>query len=118
MLVDRCCLCKRDGESVDHLLPHCDVASVLWNNIFICFSMFWVMPRRVIDLFACWLYLLLSNSFVNHVYFSPEGQWVASASFDKSVKLWSGATGKFIAAFRGHVGPVYHLRFELFPWFM
>ncbi|PWA40099.1 G-protein beta WD-40 repeat-containing protein [Artemisia annua] len=24
---------------------------------------------------------------VNHVYFSPDGQWIASASFDKSVKL-------------------------------
>ena len=50
---------------------------------------------------------------VNHVYFSPDGQWVASASFDKSVKLWNGTTGKFVAAFRGHVGPVYQIRFEL-----
>ncbi|KNA23871.1 hypothetical protein SOVF_021080 [Spinacia oleracea] len=46
---------------------------------------------------------------VNHVYFSPDGQWVASASFDKSVKLWNGVTGKFVAAFRGHVGPVYQI---------
>nr|GMC52978.1 notchless protein homolog [Ipomoea batatas] len=46
---------------------------------------------------------------VNHVYFSPDGQWIASASFDKSVKLWNGISGKFIAAFRGHVGPVYQI---------
>lgn len=46
---------------------------------------------------------------VNHVYFSPDGQWIASASFDKSVKLWNGTTGKFVAAFRGHVGPVYQI---------
>ncbi|KHN00752.1 Notchless protein like [Glycine soja] len=46
---------------------------------------------------------------VNHVYFSPDGQWVASASFDKSVKLWNGTTGKFVTAFRGHVGPVYQI---------
>uniref|UniRef100_A0A2C9VHE0 NLE domain-containing protein n=1 Tax=Manihot esculenta TaxID=3983 RepID=A0A2C9VHE0_MANES len=46
---------------------------------------------------------------VNHVYFSPDGQWVASASFDRSVKLWNGVTGKFVAAFRGHVGPVYQI---------
>lgn len=58
--------------------------------------------------------LVAFQQLVNHVYFSPDGQWVASASFDKSVKLWSGATGKFIAAFRGHVGPVYQIRFELF----
>ncbi|KAF2293425.1 hypothetical protein GH714_001633 [Hevea brasiliensis] len=46
---------------------------------------------------------------VNHVYFSPDGQWVASASFDGSVKLWNGVTGKFVAAFRGHVGRVYQI---------
>ncbi|KAJ3695720.1 hypothetical protein LUZ60_001097 [Juncus effusus] len=46
---------------------------------------------------------------VNHVYFSPDGQWIASGSFDKSVKLWNGITGKFIASFRGHVGPVYQI---------
>ncbi|KAL5719720.1 Notchless protein 1 [Ranunculus cassubicifolius] len=46
---------------------------------------------------------------VNHVYFSPDGLWIASASFDKSVKLWNGITGKFVAAFRGHVGNVYQI---------
>ncbi|CAK9181715.1 unnamed protein product [Ilex paraguariensis] len=46
---------------------------------------------------------------VNHVYFSPDGQWRASASFDKSVKLWNGITEKFVATFRGHVGPVYQI---------
>ncbi|OMO79578.1 hypothetical protein COLO4_24393 [Corchorus olitorius] len=45
----------------------------------------------------------------NHVYFSPDGQWLASASFDKSVKLWNAITGEFVAAFRGHVGPVYQI---------
>jgi len=39
---------------VDHLLLHCDVASTLWNLVFSRFGMSWVMPRRVIDLFACW----------------------------------------------------------------
>ena len=48
---------------------------------------------------------------VNHVYFSPDGKWIASGSFDKSVKLWNGITGDFVAAFRGHVGPVYQIRF-------
>jgi hypothetical protein len=54
IIVDKCCLCKRDGESVDHLLLHCDMVSALWNAIFNWFGMPWVMPRRVIDLFACW----------------------------------------------------------------
>lgn len=62
--------------------------------------------------------LLAYFQLVNHVYFSPDGQWVASASFDKSVKLWNGITGKFVAAFRGHVGPVYQIRFVSFNLFI
>eukprot|EP00850_Spirogloea_muscicola_P010001 SM000057S18431 [mRNA] locus=s57:512365:514563:- [translate_table: standard] len=46
---------------------------------------------------------------VNHVYFSPDGRWVASASFDRSVKLWDGASGRFVANLRAHVGPVYQI---------
>ncbi|CAJ2673221.1 unnamed protein product [Trifolium pratense] len=42
------------------------------------------------------------------VCFSPDGQWVASASFDNSVKLWNGTTGKFVATFR-HVRDVYQI---------
>ncbi|KAL0888471.1 hypothetical protein Bca101_012454 [Brassica carinata] len=49
------------------------------------------------------------NQLVNHVYFSPNGQWIASASFDKSVKLWDGVTGKFITDFRGHAKSVYQI---------
>ncbi|KJE92636.1 NLE1 protein [Capsaspora owczarzaki ATCC 30864] len=46
---------------------------------------------------------------VNHLSFSPDGRYITSASFDKSVKLWDGRTGKFICTFRGHVGPVYQV---------
>lgn len=49
---------------------------------------------------------------VNHVAFSPDGRWLASASFDKSVKLWDGKTGKFIKTLRGHVGSVYQVTFS------
>uniref|UniRef100_A0A0G4I0W4 NLE domain-containing protein n=1 Tax=Chromera velia CCMP2878 TaxID=1169474 RepID=A0A0G4I0W4_9ALVE len=46
---------------------------------------------------------------VNHVAFSPDGRWMASASFDKSVRIWDGRTGKLVCALRGHVGEVYQL---------
>jgi len=29
IVIDRCCMCKKNGENVNHLLLHCDVASVL-----------------------------------------------------------------------------------------
>ncbi|XP_074289878.1 notchless protein homolog [Silene latifolia] len=43
---------------------------------------------------------------VNSVGFSPDGQWLASGSFDKSVRLWNPRTGKFVHVFRGHVASV------------
>jgi ribosome assembly protein 4 len=43
---------------------------------------------------------------INHVAFSPDGLWIASSSFDNSLKLWSGIDGKFVLTFRGHVAPV------------
>ena len=43
------------------------------------------------------------------VQFSPDGRWLVSASFDKSIKLWDGVKGTFAATFRGHVGPVYQI---------
>ncbi len=47
------------------------------------------------------------------VCFSPDGRWILSASFDKSIKLWDGVKGTFVATFRAHVGPVYQVRAAL-----
>lgn len=46
---------------------------------------------------------------VNDLSYSSDGRYVASASFDKSVRIWDGITGKFIATLRGHVGPVFQV---------
>ncbi|EKV09804.1 Ribosome biogenesis protein Rsa4, putative [Penicillium digitatum] len=49
---------------------------------------------------------------VNHVTFSPDMAYIASAGFDNHVKLWNGRDGKFITTFRGHVGAVYQCCFS------
>lgn len=46
---------------------------------------------------------------INHVQFSPDGRFIISASFDKSLRLWDGFTGAFMGIFRGHVSPVYQI---------
>lgn len=46
---------------------------------------------------------------VNHILFSPDARYMASASFDKKVKLWCGRTGRFLATCSGHVGSVYQV---------
>ncbi|KAI9764821.1 MAG: hypothetical protein M1835_007495 [Candelina submexicana] len=49
---------------------------------------------------------------VNHVTFSPDGLFIASAGFDNHVKLWNARDGKFIATLRGHVASVYQCAFS------
>jgi hypothetical protein len=58
-MMDRCYMCKRNGESVDYSLLHYNVASTIWCVFFFFFffSLFGislVMPRRVVDLYNCW----------------------------------------------------------------
>lgn len=43
------------------------------------------------------------------VAFSPDTRLFASASLDKSVKIWDGRTAKFVGTLRAHVGPVYRV---------
>ncbi|KAL7444186.1 hypothetical protein ACHAXH_007095 [Discostella pseudostelligera] len=46
---------------------------------------------------------------VNHIAFSPDARFFASASFDKKVKVWNGRSGDFVSTLTGHVGAVYQV---------
>lgn len=49
------------------------------------------------------------QALINEVLFSPDTRIIASASFDKSIKLWDGKTGKYLSSLRGHVSAVYQI---------
>ena len=53
IVINKCCLCKLYGETIDYLLLHCEIACSLWYAIFNCFRLLWVMPNSVVGLFAC-----------------------------------------------------------------
>ena len=52
------------------------------------------------------------SSFVFRVSFSPDGQTLASASWDNTIKLWDVKTGKEIATLKGHTDVVYSVSFS------
>ena len=54
IVVDKCCMCKKSGDSMNHLLLHCDTAYAIWIAFFDCFGLSWVMLRHVVNLHACW----------------------------------------------------------------
>ena len=41
--VDWCCMCRYCGETVDHLLIHCEKAQQLWSFVFQSFGLSWVL---------------------------------------------------------------------------
>ena len=58
ILVNQCCMCHQNEETVDHLLLHCPVAHSLWVYMFQIFGTQWVMPSSMESLVYCWSYWL------------------------------------------------------------
>ena len=54
VLVGWCCVSKRGGETMDHLMLHCSVAREMWDMVFALFGVQWVMLGKVVDLPPCW----------------------------------------------------------------
>ncbi|KAK9993930.1 hypothetical protein SO802_023633 [Lithocarpus litseifolius] len=55
-LVNRCCMCNCNEESIDHLLLHFPVAHLLWVHMLQVFGIQWVMPSSLESLVFCWRY--------------------------------------------------------------
>lgn len=50
--IDCCYMCKKSGETMDHLLLHCEIAwAALWNDLV---SKFGHMLGKMVDLLTCW----------------------------------------------------------------
>ena len=47
-------MCKKCGESVDHLLFHSPITYELWSMVFCLFGIHWVMLYKVSELLASW----------------------------------------------------------------
>ena len=52
VVIDWCCMSKKDGETIDHLLLHWPLARELWNMEFSLIGVSWVMPRGIVKLWA------------------------------------------------------------------
>lgn len=48
-------MCKRDGETIYHLLFHCPVARELWHMVLSLFEVHRVMPSSFKELLASWM---------------------------------------------------------------
>jgi WD40 repeat protein/serine/threonine protein kinase len=59
------------------------------------------------------LYTLIGHTAdVIFIAFSPDGRRIATASHDRSIKLWDAATGREVFTLRGHAGSVVGLAFS------
>ena len=58
-MVNRCFLCKKEEEFIDHILLYCSLVKILWQLLFDLFGIHWVQVAMVKEALLGW-----HNSFV------------------------------------------------------
>jgi hypothetical protein len=89
------------GEQVDQLLEYLPPEQRRWE---------WYYLKRLCH--ADILTLTGHTAAVYDVAFSPKGRWLASASYDGTVKVWDMTTGKLLRDLSDHTGAVYGVAFS------
>ena len=85
-LITKCCPDKSE-DSIDYVIEEIQI-------LVSCSDDFTIFLWKALETKTPIIRLTGHQQLVNHVSFSPNGRWLASSSFDKSVKLWEGSTGK------------------------
>jgi WD40 repeat protein len=49
---------------------------------------------------------------VTSLAFSPDGLWLVSGSWDKTIKIWEVETGREVQTLVGHDHPIYSVAFD------
>ena len=51
---DRCSLCGREDETINHLFLHCDFAAFIWKHFLKVCGISWCLPSSLVDIVEGW----------------------------------------------------------------
>jgi hypothetical protein len=52
-LINQCCLCEKDEETINHLFVHCEYAADIWHLVLNSFGVSWAMLCNILQLLHC-----------------------------------------------------------------
>src|SRR5436189_6119119 len=88
-------------EGIPPMLSRVFVASSLLLAVFVCVAT-GDLPGEIKG----------HSGFVYSVAFSPDGEILATGSFDNTIKLWDAKTGKELKTLKAHTDQVYSVSFK------